>query len=465
MNLNTTVPWSSLVLTKAVLGLVACGGEYDSTATFEPARSDSAGVEVVEYDGELPDRTAFEVEEVFRYGYGPDEYLFELVYLGGLQPDGSAVVIDVGGPRIVRIAAGGTGHSVVVGPGEGPNEIRGPGAMFVEGQDSIWIDDDRNGKLMRLVGGAVDTSLPTLASHDLTYGLHLVGRTPDGDFLGVTGSYDSRFEQPWLEGHLKRLDRETLALDTVGTYDLASRRIEGEINPFGHIGVVTASGGQFVIGRTDRPELVWRDADGTVTRILRWRPEPEYPTEADWEAFQTDLARELERVNPQHAGAEVDAIIERSIARYRFDPESPLPHFGRLIGDGEGGVWLSTRSSLGMEPREYHVIGADGAWQGHVTFPERFDVMDIRGDLVLGQVRDEMEVQGIAVYRFVLAPLAPSPIAAQIVSGRLLDDQADARVMSGDDGTFPLLAEDNGRFKLRAPPPPGTFSRVLRPHD
>jgi hypothetical protein len=68
----------------------------------------------------------------------------------------------------------------------------------------------------------------------------------------------------------------------------------------------------------------------------------------------------------------------------------------------------------------------------------------------------------------ILALLAPSPIAAQIVSGRLLDDEADApvagaelflldandqvvaRVMSGDDGTILLLADENGWFKLRA---------------
>ena len=42
---------------------------------------------------------------------------------------------------------------------------------------------------------------------------------------------------------------------------------------FRYYGAVGAAGGEFVHGRSDTPELVWRRPDGTARQIMRWQPD------------------------------------------------------------------------------------------------------------------------------------------------------------------------------------------------
>ena len=50
-------------------------------------------------------------------------------------------------------------------------------------------------------------------------------------------------------------------------------------------------------------------------------------------------------------------------------------------------------------PRRYQVVSPSGDWIGTVEFPSPFLMLDVRDDLVLGVALDEMDVQGVAVYR------------------------------------------------------------------
>ncbi len=48
----------------------------------------------------------------------------------------------------------------------------------------------------------------------------------------------------------------------------------------------------------------------------------------------------------------------------------------------------------------YTVISSDGEWLGQVEALCRFRILDVAGRLVLGVLRDEMDVENIVVYRF-----------------------------------------------------------------
>lgn len=171
------------------------------------------------------------------------------------------------------------------------------------------------------------------------------------------------------------------------------------MNPFGHFGRVTVSGHSFVSGRSDVPELVWRRPDGTVHQILRWEPEPIYPTEADWDEFVTNLWDDMRRANPGASSADIERIIAQQLERFELRTDEPYPLFADVRGDDEDRVWVGVfdhRTMRGVPA--YDVIAPDGTWLGRVDLPAGFHVLDVRDGRVLGVLRDEMEIESVATY-------------------------------------------------------------------
>jgi hypothetical protein len=79
-------------------------------------------------------------------------------------------------------------------------------------------------------------------------------------------------------------------------------------------------------------------------------------------------------------------------------------------GNGHGKVnqswptvlWLpSHRPAYSQEGSPYTVISPDGEWLGQVETPARFRILDVTGGLVLGVLRDEMDVENVVVYEVV----------------------------------------------------------------
>ena len=77
-----------------------------------------------------------------------------------------------------------------------------------------------------------------------------------------------------------------------------------------------------------------------------------------------------------------------------------MPLFNTLIADAERRIWLPAYLPGGrhVTAPEYTVISADGEWLGTVGAPPRLRILDVAGGLVLGLLRDEMDVQNVAVY-------------------------------------------------------------------
>ena len=389
------------VILALLAAAAACGGDPSSPAHAPPQIADSAGVRIVEYVGvpEVEPPFALAEEPLYRHGANPGDYEFQFVDAGRLFPDGSAVVAWYS--EVVVLSPDGTTHEVLAKVGEGPGEVISPYSVFVLGHDSVLVPDDRLSRLTLFVGDSVAriVSLPR-AQH---FGVAGVGSS--GELL-LMDRYPYRswvdIEEEWLAGHMTLFDPETGALDTVASYDHFHRERSGQPWPIIRpVGGVTVAAGRFVYTRSDRPEITWRLPDGTVTRIVRWRPEPTLLTEELLEGGEA-YNRMIGRMNYGVSDARLEEIVQEDMSRYRAMIGQPLPLFGSPFADAAGNVWLpSYRPAYPEEGSPYTVISPDGEWLGQVETPPRFRILDVTGGLVLGVLRDEMDVENVVVYEVI----------------------------------------------------------------
>ena len=169
------------------------------------------------------------------------------------------------------------------------------------------------------------------------------------------------------------------------------------------VGEVAAAIGRFVHTRSDRPEITWRLPNGMVEQIVRWRPEPTPLTEELLEPVEAH-ERMMGRMNYEVSDARLEEIIQENMARYRAMIGQPIPFFGSPFADAAGNLWLpSYRPAYPEEGSPYTVISPDGEWLGQVETPPRFRILDVTGDLVLGVLRDELDVINVVVYELTAA--------------------------------------------------------------
>ena len=392
---------STLLLSACI---AACGGDSSRSSDIQVQIEDSAGVRIVEYVAvpEVEPPFAIAAEPVYRHGARPSDYEFQGINVGRLFPDGSAVVVDRENSEVVALSPDGTAHELLARRGEGPGEVIYPYSMFVLGQDSVLVPDRRLSRLTLFVGDSVAhmASLPRsghlgVAGIGSSGELLLMNRVPYGSLAGLP-------EEEWLAGHMSMFDTETGVLDTVGSYDHWPGLPTGlPWNPMAAVGEVTVAAGQFVYTRSDRPEITWRLPDGTVTQILRWRAEPVRLTEELLEPVEA-YERMSNQVSYSHLpGSRIEEISREGMSWYYAMIGRPMPLYGSPFADADGNVWLpSYRLAHPQEGSPYTVISSDGEWLGQVETPPRFRILDIAGGLVLGVLRDEMDVENVVVYRF-----------------------------------------------------------------
>ena len=378
--------------------LAACGGDPGLTGEAQVQVRDSAGVRIVEYVTvpEVEPPFALAAEPLYRHGANPGDYEFQFVDAGRLFPDGSAVVAWYS--EVVVLSPDGTTHEVLAKVGEGPGEVISPYSAFVLGQDSVLVPDDRQSRLTLFVGDSVAriVSLPRVphvgvAGIGASGELLLMNRFPYRSWVDI--------EDEWLAGHMTLFDIETGALDTVASYDHFHRERSGQPWPIIRpVGEVTVAAGRFVYTRSDRPEITWRMPDGKVIRIVRWRPEPTLLTEELLEGGEA-YNRMIGRLNYGVSDARLEEMIQEDMSRYRAMIGQPIPLFGSPFADADGNVWLpSYRPAYPEEGSPYTVISPDGEWLGQVETPPGFRILDVAGGLVLGVLRDDFDVESVAVY-------------------------------------------------------------------
>ncbi len=129
-----------------------------------------------------------------------------------------------------------------------------------------------------------------------------------------------------------------------------------------------------------------------LTRIVR----------EDWASREvTQDDRELFRDGVEaFAGPGASTIIENQ----EFAGEYPA--FGRLVAAQSGELWVGPfvperdRSQMRPTPHEpttWSVYSPAGDWLAEVVLPERFDLMWVGADVLVGVIRDELDVERVAV--------------------------------------------------------------------
>ena len=381
-------------------GLGACQPDTQAIADAPVQIEDSAGVRIVEYAG-MPDTEApfrFAAEPRYRHGASPGDYAFQGIHPGSLFPDGSAIVSDVSNEELIVLSPDGTSHEVIAGPGVGPGDVAYAGATLALDQDRVLVADRDLGRVTVFADGSVERTLDI--RH--TDGLRVLGIGTSGELMMVTGAFSFDFEEEWLQGHMARVDMETGALDTVASYDLASRPPSGlRRNPVTPFGWVAVAAGQFVYARSDRPQVTWRRPNGTVTQIVRWEAEAAPLTEESLEGIEAGIRAATQMSSAGVSAALIDRATDAQMANYRAVVGWPMPLFATPIGDSEGRVWLPSYRLGTEDSSHYTVISADGEWLGTVEAPPRLTILDVAHGLVLGVQLDEADVQNVVVYELV----------------------------------------------------------------
>jgi hypothetical protein len=85
---------------------------------------------------------------------------------------------------------------------------------------------------------------------------------------------------------------------------------------------------------------------------------------------------------------------ERLRAVYALSPAPERsPSYSRILAGADGHLWVAEYPRADAEPSRWDVFAPDGAWLGTIRVPERFRLLDIGRDWVLGAMPDSLEFE------------------------------------------------------------------------
>ena len=377
----------------ALAALVGASGcDRTSSADSADVVTDSAGIRIVESHA-IDTRDSpwtIDPEPLFRAGWTEGGVEFRTIWRGVIRDD-AVIVADFGSNFVVRLPLDGGPPTMLGEAGEGPGEFGRVGTMLELGGDTLLVTDSGNTRVSVFTGDAF--------AYDRRYEAFVaeaiyepVSRAADGTFLLGPSAFALRQQpDPGWRAYPLLATTDFVAMDTVGAVEMMHFGDDDDRNPINLRGIVTGSSAGFVYGRTDRPEVRWIDPAGAVTQIARWTPRPLEATDADRDAYE---AWYRERVDP---GNDPEAW-ERRLRDALDDFEGPMPAFSWLETDSQGNAWVGNHDFSAWVQR-FDVFGPDGHWVARVELPRPARLLDVSDDAVLVYERDELDVQGVVLYR------------------------------------------------------------------
>jgi hypothetical protein len=376
--------------------------------------------------GTLP--WALDTVTVIGDAFADDPYQFNQVSASGLAggPDGSLLVLDRQGNRILHYDGEGAHLGTYGREGEGPGELSQPLGLALGPGDTIWVSDFSNS---RLTGFPSDGGDPRMVSFPENAGFPAGQFATVGDGVlmefrpmfnfqrGSGGGFrmsrgeGSEAERPEIP--LVRYDREKLApIDTLWTVpeppsDMVQLDMGGAL-------MVTMMSREFY------PELLWAAfpdggvvvsdttayllhllaPDGSEMRRIARAPEPRAVTEADREAAR-ERVREASRSSGgiRIGGAAPDEEAREKMLQQRLEKMTfadVVPRIVDLRVDPAGRIWVAVSEDVADEMARIDVYDRDGTLLGELRdfpLPDVFLGADRIGLLQ----RDELDVQQVVV--------------------------------------------------------------------
>lgn len=384
--------WMSSALTAAGLA-AACFGRGNPAGVTS---TDSAGVAIAVNVGFEPPTWVLDERPMVVIGdeAAGDDPLFR-VSEARLGADGSVVVGHGGGREVRAYAPDGRPMWTAGRDGEGPGEFRNISRLTLLAADSVAVVDAVSRRLTLL-----DPTGTFVSATTLTY----TQPEPPGNAIWI----------PTMGALGATADHRVFAILRM------TALLEGApgLRPLrGALAVFDASGAVGDSLRAITVSRMWEDPDGPFPALsnefsVLLRPfvanDVLYTTTS--EAWQVDVfdtsgrqVRSIREVRPRLAltPAMIDALPKpppgMEVARHY--PDS-IPAIGRVVADREGRVWAVARRPTAGDTTSARVYDAQGGLVGVVPLPGGFDLMDVRGDRLVGVQKDSMDVETVAVYGF-----------------------------------------------------------------
>jgi hypothetical protein len=192
--------------------------------------------------------------------------------------DRAGVRWDGGSRELVHLSATGELLPTVARRGRGPGEAQHVSTLLAIWRDTVLIEDDVNGHFTTFVEGTAVAAVAMGELDALRMSLGVVGRDAAGRFLLGTSGFNSRFEEPWLQGHMVVFDAASrvhehasleLAREAAASLAVAAIRMGDRVallDLAAHDGVVAAGSGQRHLDRLLRRLSVSAPVGTRLTR-------------------------------------------------------------------------------------------------------------------------------------------------------------------------------------------------------
>ncbi len=329
---------------------------------------------------------------------GPAEYQLHDVQGAVRLGDGTLAVANAGSSEIRFYDRRGRFIDATGGSGDGPGEYRLIAALGQGPRDSLWVYDYGSRRFTVLTEKGSFARLVTL---DATLSApNAVGRLSDGSFI-VAEQWSARLGTERRLGltrgltAITRISADGAQSDTVTTV-LGREVFLGEEGGrtvmstplFAHASSAAASGGFTFVGDQTRFEILQYAASGNLKRIIR------VPS-VDLAVTRVDIDRATEQALASVPEARRPRLRAQLAA---MDVPPSRPAFGRLEVDAAGNLWAAEPTRYPNPARSWMVFDPAGRMLGVVVLPDRFRLLQIGPDWVLGVWRNELDVECVAVH-------------------------------------------------------------------
>ncbi|MCU0617762.1 MAG: 6-bladed beta-propeller [Gemmatimonadaceae bacterium] len=383
--------------------IAACAPGDSPRPVGQRLETDSAGAVIVSNVaplwGEAPaSLDSVPLVRIGREAAGPEQFTF--VGLGLLLADDRIVVTELATSEVRVFSPTGVHQQTLGRRGDGPGEWQSISTLAPWAGDSLVTHDQR---LRRITvhsltsGGSRSVATPSSGN------LAAFGLLADGGLLLYDPGRGYRPGAPpgvqWDTTDIVRVDITTGDAAVIARLPSREQRIlpDGNTVPLGpaHRAVFAVDSFGFWWGTTDRYDVQFRDARGSLRRALRRTVDAEPVTPALTQRWIQHTLEEFARFNGPAAAAARRAELEAG----PFGTRVPL--FEYAFVDRNARLWLGAGvwPDEGDTPTRWSVFDNRGVWLGDVAVPPRFRPLDVRGDRVLGVVTDDDGVPFVEVRR------------------------------------------------------------------
>jgi hypothetical protein len=383
-----------------LFGMLACAGEGADAPRSAISVTDSSGVRITISPDTETRYAVVDSQPMLSIG-GPDEQdTSQFFNIQGIDVDSSGNIwIANRGTNEVRIfRSDGTPWKTFGRGGGGPGEFRRVRLLGIFQENRVAVWDDGNPRLTVLTAAGELESLVPINVEGTT--LNAVRVFPDGSLLvRVPQVYAAQAIEGKVIPDTSSLLRYDLARDTLTAVGTLSGPLwlwtgQAQVPIAFTINAAYALDDAQAVHIADEPEFRIRVLkDGTHLETYGVDRQP-----------RTVIAEHRAAYRDFYQSNMPDGPVLRAYLSSLDHPSVParLPAYSQILIDDRGNTWAQIYSPNLLDAPSWDVYGSDQARLGTVKTPAGLIVNVISGDTVVGVWRDDLGVEHVRSYRFVV---------------------------------------------------------------